>query len=595
MISGTITPGNEALNVVVELDYTGDERVDGIAIPGADGQFTFYVTPGKNTVRARVVETLLVDGATVRREGAWQTKTYSGTLAPSTMAPELILEADSNGNFVGLKIDGYTSGMYVVLDLNNDGVPELSVSPVDERITESAIFSSLENYYRDYPGETPITLSGGLNQLTAWVVKNGAMQSEKIVVPLVVTTGLSTAEINLHRQLQSDHVAAYLEAREAIRRMEEASQSGGYAVETQSHHEETSEATDPVTSVDPGLSQMEIDLLNSLPQIPSFNTVFEMPDFVNDITFIETVESQERSWQQRLISQKEIAYAESLTSALVQSEAITWLLARRDELIATKQQLINRLQETSFEKSGEYEEMQAFFQAKRSSISSRYEQLNSATNDEDEKNRLLFERDLALLEIDCEEMERLYVARGRFGELMIQQIMALKSEIHGIETTCEGDIQEILNPANPGEPGTPGDGETLPDPMYQYDSLLAAIEAWKNSGNVNQLWAVYVKELIEHARERYQREADAYDLHYGKIMAAEEQLTETILQAWQQAQSDAGTVADEAWSETHEAERLFRTEIQQAKASYEMALKKNELQYQIKIKTLCHTYTPHRQ
>jgi len=127
-------PGAESAYQRVELDWTGDNQVDGIAYTQSDSTFEFLprgLTPGTVTLRARsqVWDARAKQVAT----GAWSQVTFVYELAPLPMLGGLLLVNDTGVSSTDLITtdsrvhsiltgSGDLSGYEVEFDVNNDGL-----------------------------------------------------------------------------------------------------------------------------------------------------------------------------------------------------------------------------------------------------------------------------------------------------------------------------------------------------------------------------------------------------------------------------------------------------------------------------------------
>jgi len=305
--SGTVT-GSDAVSVTVELDFTGDAQVDGVAVPGSDGNFVFYVTPGKTTVRARLVETILDNGELTRREGAWQTQTISGTLVSS---PKALLALDAvggaNAAISGLKIANWQTGvssLSVMIDVTGDGEHNLTLpSDANGKVSMAAILTAIDNN-----PTLAAKLHGGLIMVTAWLSGSTAHDENTVTFPIVYEANLTNTQIISCKNTQKEFAKQYVQYETTINGLTQ-------TVETQYYDGPASNpggsGTGVLTTFDPGLTQSDILKLENAPYIPVPTPNFsgELVAFENDPAVREAMNTVIRTYQQAIISQQAQQYA----------------------------------------------------------------------------------------------------------------------------------------------------------------------------------------------------------------------------------------------------------------------------------------------
>jgi len=294
-ISGHVTFGNNSVMTSVEIDYTGDGVADGYAMPNADGDFVFHLTPTTNRMRLRIVETL-ADGTKHYPTTDWKTLAVAipNSNSSSGVALVAVTGAERETSDAVLRVTGTTSSHMVYIDLTGNGTTSFYITPdANGRITRSMIDAAMRQH-----GYTPNSakldnLPSGLLVGSAWITSGSSSTTRhsETVLTWINGNGLSATEYSAAKAQEDGLLAVLEEYQESLLGAIKASQNNETPVTQYNTLENGGTSSSTTGQITPGVTAADRDrILNTaIPSIPMPNFGGELFDLSKDPVWKDAV------------------------------------------------------------------------------------------------------------------------------------------------------------------------------------------------------------------------------------------------------------------------------------------------------------------
>ncbi len=609
MITGTAHAGQDAVSYSVELDYKGDGDADGIAIPGADGTFKFYVTPGKTAVRARLVETIVVGSTTARQEGAWQSVNYTGTLADAGKADLVIdITGTTTKTIAGVKVDNYKSGssLSLAIDVDGDGVSDTSVTVgSDGKVSMASILTAMRQ------SSLASKVYSGLMMPTFWLTGTTVHTDTKVSFPVINDTGLTTAEKQGYQTKQNEFASNYAAYTSALAQVNQTSYVetqyyNGTVIDTGGTQGATNNSntngTGSLNTLALGATQADLWKLQNgpVPTIQPPNLTGDLVDFANDPGVKDAIAAANRSYEKAVLNLQKQAQTQYNSLLATCERDLAVLKAGYDATVAQNEAKAQAMVEKEFETTEEYKQIVAAATAQLNAALAAYNVQIAGASNSAERESITYQYTLQRVGIESQRDNA--IASARFAYLTRpESVLAKKAALANLnidaketfdlacsarETQFNGAVNQLDYDTNQSvtDAGTAGNTSVN-------NAIQAAVDYWAGVSGGDPGWISYIRQCIAHMITRINADNAAYRVNAKAHATAGKALGDAIIAAAKTARDASIAAAKAASTAAVNNYRSFAQEALAVERDFRLAQIANDKNNRIATSALKNDYT----